>query len=186
MLWPALYVMHTSMVKLPDRRARLPFAAYLRENKDFARRRGSAKNIPRRCEGRGNLADHLDQTGHLRQPTRSVHPWVSRIWSQTRSTNVTRNNRRMAASCAASPPNSRTSPSGRRALRKWSTGTKRCSAPRRVENGELAVLAYDDEHHRIAILNVPGLSRQPDGISGFHHAAFTFSCLRDLLSTAGG
>ena len=49
------------------------------------------------------------------------------------------------------------------------------------ESETIAFLAYDDEHHRIAFINVPGLAPQPDGISGVHHVAFTYASLRDLL-----
>jgi len=51
------------------------------------------------------------------------------------------------------------------------------------ENEILTFLTYDDEHHRIAILNVPNLGEQPPGICGVHHVAFTYSSLRDLMST---
>ena len=50
-------------------------------------------------------------------------------------------------------------------------------------DGNLAFLAYDDEHHRIAVLNIPGLQRQPDGIAGVHHMAFTYGSLSDLVAT---
>ncbi|MES2510247.1 MAG: VOC family protein [Pseudomonadota bacterium] len=50
-------------------------------------------------------------------------------------------------------------------------------------DGNLAFLAYDDEHHRIAVLNIPGLQRQPDGVTGVHHMAFTYASLSDLVST---
>ena len=50
-------------------------------------------------------------------------------------------------------------------------------------DGNLAFLAYDDEHHRIAVLNIPGLQRQPDGIAGMHHMAFTYASLSDLIAT---
>jgi catechol-2,3-dioxygenase len=49
------------------------------------------------------------------------------------------------------------------------------------EGPTIAFLAYDDEHHRIAIINIPGLAPQPDGIAGVHHVAFTFEKLSDLL-----
>jgi catechol 2,3-dioxygenase-like lactoylglutathione lyase family enzyme len=49
------------------------------------------------------------------------------------------------------------------------------------ENDSLAFLSYDDEHHRVAILGIPGLERQPDGVAGVHHVAFTYASLKDLL-----
>lgn len=49
------------------------------------------------------------------------------------------------------------------------------------ENATIAFLAYDDEHHRIAIINIPDLSPQPNGLAGVHHVAFTYEKLADLL-----
>ena len=48
-------------------------------------------------------------------------------------------------------------------------------------DGGIAFLAYDDEHHRIAFINIPNLAPQPDGIVGVHHIAFTYATLTDLL-----
>lgn len=48
-------------------------------------------------------------------------------------------------------------------------------------DGGLAFLAYDDEHHRIAVVNAPGVRPQPEGIAGVHHFAFTYASLGDLL-----
>ena len=45
----------------------------------------------------------------------------------------------------------------------------------------IAFLAYDDEHHRVAFINIPGLKPQADGVAGVHHVAFTYDSLRDLL-----
>ncbi len=49
------------------------------------------------------------------------------------------------------------------------------------ENEALAFLTFDDEHHRIAVLQIPGLVDQPDGVTGVHHVAFTYATLADLL-----
>ncbi len=49
-------------------------------------------------------------------------------------------------------------------------------------DGALAFLTYDEEHHRIAVLNIPGLQRQPDGMTGMHHMAFTYASLSDLVA----
>ena len=49
------------------------------------------------------------------------------------------------------------------------------------ENEMLAFLSYDDEHHRVAILNIPTLVNQPEGANGVHHVAFTYDSLKDLL-----
>src|SRR3546814_5178524 len=50
-------------------------------------------------------------------------------------------------------------------------------------NELLAFLSYDEEHHRVAILNVPGLQPQPEGVVGVHHCAFTYATLADLMAT---
>ncbi len=49
------------------------------------------------------------------------------------------------------------------------------------ESDSIAFLAYDDEHHRIAFINVPGLTEQPAGQAGVHHVAFTYENLETLL-----
>lgn len=48
-------------------------------------------------------------------------------------------------------------------------------------NEFLSFLTYDDEHHRIAILAVPELEDQREGVAGVHHVAFTYNSLHDLL-----
>jgi catechol 2,3-dioxygenase-like lactoylglutathione lyase family enzyme len=50
------------------------------------------------------------------------------------------------------------------------------------ENEILSFLTYDDEHHRVAIVNAPSLGEQPTGICGVHHIAFTYPSLTDLMS----
>jgi catechol-2,3-dioxygenase len=50
-------------------------------------------------------------------------------------------------------------------------------------DGMLAFLTYDDEHHRIAIANLPGLEDQPPMAAGTDHVAFTHADLGDLLYT---
>ena len=49
------------------------------------------------------------------------------------------------------------------------------------ESETIAFLAYDDEHHRIAFIQMPGLADQPPGTSGVHHVAFTYADLATLL-----
>lgn len=45
----------------------------------------------------------------------------------------------------------------------------------------ISFLSYDDEHHRLAIVNLPGL-KSPDRTSwGVEHFAFTFGSLTDLF-----
>ena len=50
-------------------------------------------------------------------------------------------------------------------------------------DGMLAFLTYDEEHHRIAIANIPGLEEQPAMAAGTDHIAFTYGDLGDLLQT---
>lgn len=49
------------------------------------------------------------------------------------------------------------------------------------DNGELGLLRYDDEHHRVAIANVPGTSPKEPTSAGLWHVAFTFKSLVELL-----
>jgi catechol 2,3-dioxygenase-like lactoylglutathione lyase family enzyme len=51
------------------------------------------------------------------------------------------------------------------------------------KNDILAFLSYDEEHHRVAILAMPGLEPPPEGIAGVHHNAFTYGSLDDLMGT---
>ena len=50
-------------------------------------------------------------------------------------------------------------------------------------DGMLAFLTYDQEHHRIAIVQIPGLEDQPPMAAGTDHVAFTHADLGDLLYT---
>ena len=49
------------------------------------------------------------------------------------------------------------------------------------ENEMLAFISYDDEHHRIAILGVPGTQPKQKASCGLEHIAFTFDSLSTLL-----
>src|SRR3546814_11662643 len=49
------------------------------------------------------------------------------------------------------------------------------------KNELLAFLSYDEEHPRVAILTVPGLQPQTEGVVGVHHFAFTYAMMSDLL-----
>jgi catechol 2,3-dioxygenase-like lactoylglutathione lyase family enzyme len=49
------------------------------------------------------------------------------------------------------------------------------------ESEGLTFLRYDDEHHRVAVLNMPGLQDPPDNIAGVHHIAFTYDRMVDLI-----
>ena len=47
----------------------------------------------------------------------------------------------------------------------------------------LCFLSYDDEHHRLALINIPGLpERDPDAV-GTDHVAYAYTNLGELLST---
>lgn len=50
------------------------------------------------------------------------------------------------------------------------------------ESEQIAFITYDDEHHRMAFLNIPGLSEQSEGVAGVHHIAFTYASLKDLMA----
>jgi catechol-2,3-dioxygenase len=47
----------------------------------------------------------------------------------------------------------------------------------------LCFLTYDDEHHRVAIGTIPGLSERPERAVGLDHVAFTYGSLGDLIHT---
>lgn len=44
-------------------------------------------------------------------------------------------------------------------------------------------ITYDEEHHRLAILNMPGLQDRPPNINGMEHSSFTYETLDDLFAT---
>jgi len=51
------------------------------------------------------------------------------------------------------------------------------------DDGNICFLTYDDEHHRLAIVNVPGLTA-PDAQSwGLAHLAYGYRTLGELLAT---
>lgn len=50
-------------------------------------------------------------------------------------------------------------------------------------DGGLAFITYDEEHHRVALLNAPDLKPQAEGMAGVHHVAFTYATLGDLVVT---
>ena len=51
------------------------------------------------------------------------------------------------------------------------------------ENDFISFITYDDEHHRVAFVNVPGLKKAADDSWGLSHVAYTFGDLGELLST---
>ncbi len=44
-------------------------------------------------------------------------------------------------------------------------------------------LTYDDEHHRVALLNMPGLRDQDPQAAGVDHCAFTYATIEELFAT---
>ena len=51
------------------------------------------------------------------------------------------------------------------------------------ENEQLSFMTYDDEHHRIGIINMPDLKPQDMGNAGAEHIAFTYDDFGALLAT---
>lgn len=62
----------------------------------------------------------------------------------------------------------------------WSTVL---GAEPRHESPFLTFLTYDDEHHRLAVLNNPDLADNDRMSAGLEHVAFTYDTLDDLLAT---
>ncbi|MEO0495683.1 MAG: VOC family protein [Actinomycetota bacterium] len=62
----------------------------------------------------------------------------------------------------------------------WSTVL---GATPRHESPFITFLSYDEEHHRLAIINNPNLDENDKRQSGFEHVAFTYDTLDDLLAT---
>ena len=54
-------------------------------------------------------------------------------------------------------------------------------AEARHENGFITFLSYDEEHHRMAIANIPNLEDQNRVASGVEHFAFTYESLDALF-----
>jgi catechol 2,3-dioxygenase-like lactoylglutathione lyase family enzyme len=50
-------------------------------------------------------------------------------------------------------------------------------------NDFIAFLTYDDEHHRVAVINNPGSPAPDPAAAGVHHIAYTYAELGGLLST---
>lgn len=47
----------------------------------------------------------------------------------------------------------------------------------------ISFVTYDDEHHRVAVLAMPGVKPHADMHCGLHHVAFTYANLADLMHT---
>ncbi len=52
----------------------------------------------------------------------------------------------------------------------------------RAKNAPLAFLTYDDEHHRLALVQTPQTQTAPEGAPGLDHVAYTLDSLGDLLA----
>lgn len=50
-------------------------------------------------------------------------------------------------------------------------------------DGNLTFLTFDDEHHRVAIANVPDLKDFADDVAGVDHVAFSMADLSDLIAS---
>jgi catechol-2,3-dioxygenase len=50
------------------------------------------------------------------------------------------------------------------------------------QNDFIGFLTYDDEHHRIAFIQIPGLEPNSGKSTGLHHVAFTYATMDDLIS----
>jgi catechol-2,3-dioxygenase len=51
------------------------------------------------------------------------------------------------------------------------------------DNAFIGFLTYDDEHHRIAVVQMPDIQQPAHPAPGLHHLAFTYANLADLLHT---
>lgn len=52
------------------------------------------------------------------------------------------------------------------------------------ESPQICFITYDDEHHRIALIAMPGLEERGDGLRvGMDHIAFTYASIGDLLQS---
>jgi len=52
-----------------------------------------------------------------------------------------------------------------------------------AEAPHMAFLSYDDEHHRVAIVNMPHANPRDPNAEGLDHLSFTYGSLAELLST---
>src|SRR5579864_3709134 len=71
--------------------------------------------------------------------------------------------------------------SNRDALRDWYL--KVLNARLVFENEFISFITYDDEHHRVAFINLPNLKKADDDTWGLSHVAYSFRDLGELLST---
>ena len=50
-------------------------------------------------------------------------------------------------------------------------------------NDDVAFMAYDDEHHRLALVQLPDLQDAPKNATGLEHVSFGYDDMGDLLAT---
>jgi catechol 2,3-dioxygenase-like lactoylglutathione lyase family enzyme len=51
------------------------------------------------------------------------------------------------------------------------------------QNEQVSFMTYDDEHHRVGIVQLPGLAAATVPAAGLEHSSFTYSDLGELLAT---
>lgn len=51
------------------------------------------------------------------------------------------------------------------------------------QNDDVAFMAYDDEHHRLALVQLPDLEDAPANATGLEHVSFGYDDMGDLLAT---
>lgn len=51
------------------------------------------------------------------------------------------------------------------------------------QNDDVAFMAYDDEHHRLALVQLPDLEDAPANATGLEHVSFGYDDMGDLLTT---
>lgn len=61
--------------------------------------------------------------------------------------------------------------------------TKVLDASIAFETPMISFITYDDEHHRVAFVNMPQLGDNEPMAAGLDHVAFTYASLGDLIST---
>lgn len=66
------------------------------------------------------------------------------------------------------------------ALKQWYLAVLDCHVVH--ENDFLAFLTFDDEHHRLAIIAIPGLAERTPTTVGLSHSAYTYPTLAALLT----
>ncbi len=71
--------------------------------------------------------------------------------------------------------------SNRDALRDWYCTVLNAHVV--FENDFISFITYDDEHHRVAFVNVPGLVPAPAEGRALSHVAYSYASLGELLST---